>query len=231
MFQRYGYNIETRRCELFIYGGCHGNANRFQTMASCIERCDNEQSTSQKNPRHETTEASEYPTTAEDICTMPMVTGPCRANMQMYGYYPVEGTCKMFTYGGCGGNHNTFRTYESCMMRCNSSASNTSSTKQYMESTTSPFDRRPDICNFSIEQGPCYAEILMYAYDSKFGDCMEFTYGGCLGNENKFESYSKCRNMCIRGQAMTEAHTTSHISHSQGRSVEVCSRPHVEGNK
>nr|XP_046181756.1 tissue factor pathway inhibitor 2-like [Oncorhynchus gorbuscha] len=35
----YFFNIITMRCEQFIYGGCQGNANRFQDQLSCMEYC------------------------------------------------------------------------------------------------------------------------------------------------------------------------------------------------
>lgn len=33
------YNLNTSRCEQFVYGGCGGNANRFNTKAKCQQRC------------------------------------------------------------------------------------------------------------------------------------------------------------------------------------------------
>ncbi|CAL7945196.1 unnamed protein product [Xylocopa violacea] len=37
--QRYGFNPETNKCELFIYGGCGGNANHFDTLEECQKTC------------------------------------------------------------------------------------------------------------------------------------------------------------------------------------------------
>lgn len=37
--QNYFYNTETNQCELFIYTGCGGNANRFPTKERCEEDC------------------------------------------------------------------------------------------------------------------------------------------------------------------------------------------------
>ncbi|HEU5075943.1 MAG TPA: BPTI/Kunitz domain-containing protein [Polyangiaceae bacterium] len=39
-FEAYGYNVETGHCEQFIYGGCGGNANRFESLAECQAVCD-----------------------------------------------------------------------------------------------------------------------------------------------------------------------------------------------
>ena len=38
-FPRWHYNTNTGQCEQFIYGGCRGNANRFDTQAACDSRC------------------------------------------------------------------------------------------------------------------------------------------------------------------------------------------------
>lgn len=36
---RYYFNVETHRCELFEYGGCQGNENNFETAQECEEKC------------------------------------------------------------------------------------------------------------------------------------------------------------------------------------------------
>ncbi|XP_006042660.3 trophoblast Kunitz domain protein 1-like isoform X1 [Bubalus bubalis] len=36
---RYFYNSKTGYCEPFVYGGCEGNKNNFQTLSDCIVTC------------------------------------------------------------------------------------------------------------------------------------------------------------------------------------------------
>jgi len=36
---RYYYDPTLRDCRQFVYGGCHGNANRFLTYADCETTC------------------------------------------------------------------------------------------------------------------------------------------------------------------------------------------------
>ncbi|XP_017857334.1 PREDICTED: PI-actitoxin-Afv2a [Drosophila arizonae] len=37
--ESYAYNPLERRCEAFIYGGCGGNENRFDSKAACEYAC------------------------------------------------------------------------------------------------------------------------------------------------------------------------------------------------
>uniref|UniRef100_A0A3B3ZAN6 BPTI/Kunitz inhibitor domain-containing protein n=1 Tax=Periophthalmus magnuspinnatus TaxID=409849 RepID=A0A3B3ZAN6_9GOBI len=39
MLWRYFFNMSSLQCEPFYYGGCHGNANRFLSLASCSDLC------------------------------------------------------------------------------------------------------------------------------------------------------------------------------------------------
>lgn len=38
-FTRYFYNHRSRRCEKFVFGGCNGNRNNFETEAECRRTC------------------------------------------------------------------------------------------------------------------------------------------------------------------------------------------------
>ncbi|XP_030383391.1 blackelin-4 [Scaptodrosophila lebanonensis] len=39
LFYRYAYNVDTGACEEFIYGGCAGNKNNFETKELCERAC------------------------------------------------------------------------------------------------------------------------------------------------------------------------------------------------
>ena len=39
-FPRWFYNTTSERCEQFIYGGCKGNVNRFETRENCESACE-----------------------------------------------------------------------------------------------------------------------------------------------------------------------------------------------
>nr|A7X3V7.1 RecName: Full=Kunitz-type serine protease inhibitor kunitoxin-Phi1; Flags: Precursor [Philodryas olfersii]ABU68488.1 Kunitoxin-Phi1 [Philodryas olfersii] len=36
---RWFYNLKSKRCERFFYGGCYGNANNFKEINECDRRC------------------------------------------------------------------------------------------------------------------------------------------------------------------------------------------------
>ncbi|XP_076639644.1 kappaPI-actitoxin-Avd3b-like [Colletes latitarsis] len=36
---KYGYNPDTDRCEQFLYGGCMGNGNNFDSLSECKQIC------------------------------------------------------------------------------------------------------------------------------------------------------------------------------------------------
>ncbi|XP_062598219.1 papilin-like [Saccostrea cucullata] len=40
-FRRWWFNTRTNRCERFIYGGCRGNENNFESRRECERRCRN----------------------------------------------------------------------------------------------------------------------------------------------------------------------------------------------
>ncbi len=46
-------------------------------------------------------------------------TGSCFALIPRYFFNTKTGTCEMFTYGGCGGNGNNYKTLQECTQQCN----------------------------------------------------------------------------------------------------------------
>eukprot|EP00735_Rhodelphis_limneticus_P008981 TRINITY_DN243_c0_g1::TRINITY_DN243_c0_g1_i1::g.1726::m.1726 TRINITY_DN243_c0_g1::TRINITY_DN243_c0_g1_i1::g.1726 ORF type:complete len:144 (+),score=11.62,sp/P0DN08/VKT53_ANEVI/47.22/2e-16,Kunitz_BPTI/PF00014.18/8.4e-19,Kunitz_BPTI/PF00014.18/3.9e+03,Kelch_3/PF13415.1/8.8e+03,Kelch_3/PF13415.1/2.9 TRINITY_DN243_c0_g1_i1:55-432(+) len=39
MMRKYRYNPDTAECEIFVYGGCGGNGNNFNTLEDCQKAC------------------------------------------------------------------------------------------------------------------------------------------------------------------------------------------------
>ncbi|KAF1377414.1 hypothetical protein PFLUV_G00200570 [Perca fluviatilis] len=147
---RYFYNSSSMSCQLFTYGGCGGNQNNFKTEKECMQRC------------------------PEDVCEQTPEIGPCDATIPRYFYYSPSMSCQLFTYGGCGGNQNNFKTEKKCMQRCHTD----------------------EVCEQTPEIGPCHAIIPRYFYNSSSMSCQLFTYGGCGGNQNNFKTEKKCMQRC-----------------------------------
>lgn len=47
-----------------------------------------------------------------------MKVGPCTAAMKRWFFNAETGHCEEFSYGGCEGNGNNFKTKEDCMQAC-----------------------------------------------------------------------------------------------------------------
>ncbi|NWH17749.1 SPIT2 inhibitor, partial [Grus americana] len=90
------FNVTVGSCQSFVFGGCEGNANNFPTERECRESC----------------------VLGGESCTVPRVTGPCRASFLRWYYNPANRTCRQFIYGGCRGNKNNYQNEEECLNRC-----------------------------------------------------------------------------------------------------------------
>ncbi|KAK6733639.1 hypothetical protein RB195_017410 [Necator americanus] len=52
-------------------------------------------------------------------------------------------------------------------------------------------------CTLPLEQGRCRGYFIRYGFDGYTGRCVSFTYGGCGGNSNNFESLKECQQACL----------------------------------
>eukprot|EP00054_Salpingoeca_dolichothecata_P028024 m.209432 g.209432 ORF g.209432 m.209432 type:complete len:1116 (-) comp26104_c0_seq3:129-3476(-) len=155
---RYYFNSKSGKCETFSYGGCGGNANNFKTLADCNAKC--------------------------DICHQPQQAGDCKAALPRYYFNTKTEKCELFSYGGCGGNDNNFKTAQECEKQCG----------------------KPQVnpCEQEKVVGPCEALMPRYFFNKVSKTCEKFYYGGCQGNENNFKTLAACQKTCGKQQQPTE---------------------------
>ncbi|VDK74857.1 unnamed protein product, partial [Dibothriocephalus latus] len=145
-----------------------------------------------------------------NLCELPLETGPCRAFIRRYGFNPQTGHCQLFTYGGCAGNANNFETEEECMARCGGAGSGRLwifllVSRYTFDNAAARWDLQLEwimgggsgnLCELPLETGPCRAFIRRYGFNPQTGRCQLFTYGGCPGNANNFETEEECMARC-----------------------------------
>ncbi|VDM79608.1 unnamed protein product, partial [Strongylus vulgaris] len=113
------------------------------------------------------------------ICLLPIDPGKCHKSYKRYGYDIRRKRCVKFDWAGCGGNDNRFRTAIACRDSC--------------ENKPSLF---MDECLLPIDPGNCEMLQRRYGYDKATGECVEFDYTGCEGNENRFRMKFECKLAC-----------------------------------
>ncbi|KAJ8339014.1 hypothetical protein SKAU_G00358000 [Synaphobranchus kaupii] len=59
-----------------------------------------------------------------------------------------------------------------------------------------PIFRDADSCQKAPDAGPCFGMLQRFYYNSTLMACQSFTFGGCLGNQNNFESEKECLQSC-----------------------------------
>jgi hypothetical protein len=113
------------------------------------------------------------------VCELQPEPGDCAADIPSYYFDPATGRCEEFSYSGCGGNENRFETSIACREACGGAP--------------------PALCELPAEIGNCDGAMPRYWFDSTIGQCELFTYGGCGGNANNFETEVDCLWTCDSG--------------------------------
>ena len=52
------------------------------------------------------------------------------------------------------------------------------------------------MCQLPAEPGSCHEAVPRYFFNANRGTCEVFTYGGCGGNRNNFETLEECTQQC-----------------------------------
>lgn len=135
------------------------------------DECEN---TCVRQPDSQTDSASHGVTS---VCDEPKETGPCTNFVTKWYYNKADGTCNRFHYGGCEGTGNRFDNEQSCKASC---------------------ANHQDACTLPKVQGPCSGKHEYFYFNAASQSCDKFTYGGCLGNTNRFTTQEECQSRCQR---------------------------------
>ncbi|XP_075555475.1 amblin-like [Dermacentor variabilis] len=111
-------------------------------------------------------------------CTMPPEAGNCRAHIPTWYFDPTISRCRMFIYGGCGGNENQFSSEKKCQKVCLQSW------------------ERMRVCSPKPKRGLCNNDATFWYFDPAAPTCHRYKRGLCEQGANKFQSCDKCMAMC-----------------------------------
>lgn len=222
MIWSYYFNMYTHQCEQFVYGGCRGNENRFDTLEECRKTC----IPGYKQTTVKTASGAEKP----DFCFLEEDPGICRGFMNRYFYNNQSKQCEKFKYGGCLGNSNNFETLDECKNTCEDPVNelqngdfvtdrntvtdqttvterNTVTVRTTVNNIVIPQSTKvpsrwgydgPSWCLEPADSGLCTASEKRFYYNSTIGKCLHFNYTGCGGNNNNFTTKRNCRRACIK---------------------------------
>ncbi|GFS17750.1 spondin-1-like [Elysia marginata] len=72
------------------------------------------------------------------------------------------------------------------------------------------------ICQLPVDVGPCRGDFPRWFYNRTMQKCQTFSYGGCRGNENRFDTESECVDLCA--DHMASLHRNGGLGGKRGMS-------------
>uniref|UniRef100_UPI003AAF00B8 kunitz-type protease inhibitor 1a isoform X1 n=1 Tax=Centroberyx gerrardi TaxID=166262 RepID=UPI003AAF00B8 len=171
-FPRWHYNGASEKCEQFTFGGCRENLNNYLSLQECANACYG----AEKNEK--SGRLLPLPAPKAEKCGT-----PC--------------TAKQFTCAnGC------------CLdpgLECDadkqcSDGSDEENCKdldnKFQILLQIPVNEQKVRCTEPPHTGNCRHSLSKWYYNPVRQSCFRFNYGGCQGNENRFDSEESCKRIC-----------------------------------
>lgn len=195
LLRRFHFNLNTKNCEEFVYGGCEGNDNNWITGEDCVNFCGAIGLT-----RLVGADAFKHPSDAKQICSEPVEKGNCLQLKPRFHFNNKTSRCEEFIYSGCGGNRNNFIHGDECATLCRAGGIS------YLEkqppgpplSLLTPYQFFPTdpACLQPPQRGPCRGNFEAFFFNPAIRSCQQFLYSGCGGSGNSFPSAQECVVRC-----------------------------------
>ena len=132
------------------------------------------------------------------LCKLPSDAGPCAQWSMRYYFDQRYGHCRIFWYGGCDGNDNRFKSMAECESSCYVVKDQKVSTTPASVWRSNYRSARADVCLLEPERGPCSDYSIKWHFVPQEQKCRRFWYGGCQGNQNRFETEEACESKCLQ---------------------------------
>ncbi|XP_075721724.1 amblin-like [Rhipicephalus microplus] len=125
------------------------------------------------------------------ICQKAPETGVCKAYIPTWYFDLWDEVCKIFIYGGCGGNENQFESEKKCQRKC------------------LPLRRRRPVCGEKMKTTKCRHPKLTWYFNADKGTCHKIGEGKCGIRPNAFPSCKVCMKRCSNLNAVHTCGSTN----------------------